>query len=62
MDAAARIQELLESGNRHIDDARAARRERDRARFEADHWSSHALAAWASLRRLDPTYAPEVTQ
>lgn len=56
-----RIDGLIDDCNRHINDARAARRERDRARFEADMWSERTLAAWAALRRLDPTYAPEVT-
>ncbi len=50
--AKLRIQELLESGNQHLDAARAARRELAVTRFEADMWRRRAMMLEESLRRL----------
>jgi hypothetical protein len=51
----ARIQELLEAGNRQLAAERAARRETAEARFEAGVWRRKALEAQATIRRLMPT-------
>jgi hypothetical protein len=51
-----RVRELQENASAALEAARAARRERDRARIEADVWSTRALVFEASLRRLDPIW------
>jgi hypothetical protein len=51
-----RVQELLENGTRLLDEARAARRETKRARFEADAWSRRAFELEMTLRRMDPVW------
>lgn len=48
----ARIQGLLESGNRNIEEARAARREAREARWEADVWRRRALELEGVVHRM----------
>lgn len=49
-----RVTELQARGTELLEEARAARRERDRARLEADALWSRCLAFEAQLRRMDP--------
>ena len=51
-----KIQELQLDSNRLLDEARSARRERDRARWEANAWATRALEFASMLRRVDPAW------
>lgn len=51
-----RITELLESGNRLLDEARAARRKQAEAEFGEQHWRRVAMELRARLHRIDDTW------
>lgn len=51
-----RVQELILDGNRLIEEAREARRERDRARLEADSLWSRVVQLEAQRHRTDPAW------
>lgn len=54
--ASDRVTELQSRGSELLEEAMAARRERDRARIEADALWSRCLMFEAMLRRIDPTW------
>ena len=54
-----RIQELLTSGNGHIEAARDARRAQAEAEFGEAHWRRVAVTMMATMRRLDPVWNGE---
>jgi hypothetical protein len=52
----ARVTELQANGTKLLDEARSARRETARAKFEAEVWREKALTFEATIRRIDPVW------